>query len=77
MGININEYRRIENLLSQDKTNISKNINTILKSEVYSVLSNYMTIAGLECSTCLQKNGLWQVKIVANTNNFYSIKTTM
>lgn len=71
------EYKRLEGLLSKDKSNINKSVNNVLKAEVYDILSNYMMVDNIECYTNLQKNGAWQIKIVANTNNFYSLKTTM
>ncbi len=71
------EYKRIEKLLNKDKSNTSVGINTILKSEIYEILSNYMNVENVECYINLQKSGLWQIKIVANTGNFYSLKTTL
>lgn len=70
------EYKRIERVLNKDKSNTNNKINTILKSEIYEILSNYMNVENLECYMNLQKNGLWQIKIIANTGNFYSLKTT-
>ena len=69
------EYSRIKSVLFKDKSNRSENFNTVLKSEIYELLSNYMELKGVECFFNLQENGDWQIKILANTSNFYSIKT--
>ena len=71
---NISEYGRIKNVLVKDKNNRNENFNSVIKSEIYELLSNYMEVKGVECFTSLQENGDWQIKIVAKTSNFYSIK---
>ena len=70
------EYNRIKSLLSKDKNNTNNGLSSVLKAEIYNLLSNYMKIDNVDCFANLGSDGVWQIKIVAKTNQFYSIKTT-
>lgn len=68
------EYSRIKNVLVKDKNNRNNNLSTVLKSEMYEMLSNYMDVEGVECFVSLNDLGIWQIKVIASAKNFYSIK---
>ena len=68
------EYSRIKNVLIKDKTNRNEFLNSVIKAEICELLSNYMEVKGVECFVNFQTGGDWQIKIIANTSNFYSIK---
>ncbi len=70
------EYLRIKNILVKDKSNRDEKFNSVIKSEIYELLSNYMDVKGVECFVNLQSNGEWQIKVIANTTNFYNFRSS-
>ena len=70
------DYARIKNILIKDKCNKNDKLGMIMQSEIYELLSNYMKVEGLNCSISLKSDGKWQVKIIAEANSFYAIKTS-
>ena len=70
------EYSRIKNILIKDKSNRNEKFNSVIKSEIYELLSNYMDVKSVECFVNLQSDGEWQIKILAGTTNFYNFKSS-
>lgn len=65
---------RIENMLKKDKEDVSSTFLTLLKSEIYSVMSNYclLFLSDVKIGCFVDKDGIYHFKFEVLTNRFKS-----